>query len=94
MQDDSTLEVKIKELQLGLMEAINDLKRIPFWSKSHENATLLIKDYQESLSINNHRKTLRLATILLLLVRLASSGSNRAGPSTFSTNLGSTVTFA
>lgn len=43
-------EVKIKELQLGLIEAINDLKRIPFWSKSYENASLLIKDYQDQVS--------------------------------------------
>jgi hypothetical protein len=43
-------EVKIKELQLDLMEAINDLKRIPFWSKFYENANLLIKDYQDKVS--------------------------------------------
>lgn len=43
-------DVKIRELQLGLIEAINDLKKIPFWSKSHENASLLIKDYQDQVS--------------------------------------------
>lgn len=48
-QEDLT-EVKIKELQSGLIKAINDLKRIPFWSKSYENSSLLIKDYQEQVS--------------------------------------------
>ncbi|MBL1209735.1 hypothetical protein, partial [Geminocystis sp. GBBB08] len=41
---------QIQEIQLGFIEAINELKRIPFWSKYHENATLLIKDYQTKLT--------------------------------------------
>jgi hypothetical protein len=48
-QEDLT-EAKIKELQLGLMAGINDLKRIPFWSRYHENANLLIKDYQDKVT--------------------------------------------
>jgi tetratricopeptide (TPR) repeat protein len=43
-------DIKIRELQSGLIKAINDLKRIPFWSKSYENSSLLIKDYQEQVS--------------------------------------------
>lgn len=43
-------DIKIRELQSGLIKAINDLKRIPFWSKSYENSSLLIKDYQKQVS--------------------------------------------
>lgn len=48
-QSQDLTETKIKELQLSLINGINDLKRIPFWSKSYDNANLLIKDYQNQV---------------------------------------------
>ncbi|MGI0480791.1 hypothetical protein ACN4EE_08365 [Geminocystis sp. CENA526] len=39
----------IKSLQVTLIEGINELKRIPSWSKSHKEATSAIVKYQEDV---------------------------------------------
>lgn len=48
-QSQDLTEEKIKELQLSLIDGINDLKRIPFWSKFYDNANILINDYENQV---------------------------------------------
>ncbi|BAQ64911.1 hypothetical protein [Geminocystis sp. NIES-3709] len=43
-------EENIKNLQLSLITAINELKRIPPWSKFHEEATFFIKQYENEVN--------------------------------------------
>jgi len=42
-------EIKIKNIQLGLIEGINKLKRVPRWSKYYQESNILISEYKNKI---------------------------------------------